>query len=194
MGGKTQRINNTAKKSYVITSAGKHTSVRYLNKKQMEEYSDLSQKVLFNIMNAERMEEITNMVNITKPIDGDIQPRKCSYCESILEDCDDHNIRTCTNMLSRGKSPYTEYSEGKFKLLHVKGLSSEEIGKQHCIFTYYEDKLDVENTTNMDRQSIATSFNQSSNISSRVNVSDVSDCTTILKRKFNIVIDSTLNV
>ena len=82
----------------------------------------------------------------------------------MLEDCDDHNIRTCTNILSRGKSPYTEYSEEKFKLLHVKGLSSEEVGKQYSIFTYQENVKAVENTANMDRQSVTTSFNESSNI------------------------------
>ena len=64
----------------------------------MEEYSDLSQKGFFNIMNAERMEEIKNKGKVNTQIDGDMQPRKCSYCKSMLEDCDDHNIRICTKI------------------------------------------------------------------------------------------------
>ena len=140
------------------------------------------------------MEEMKYMAKFTTPLDGDLQPRKCSYCKSILEDCDDHNIRTCRNMLSKGKSPYTEYSKGKFKLLYAKGHSSEEIGKQHCIFTYEEDAIDEGKATNMDRQCVTTSLKESNNVSFRANVSDVSDSSHVLKRKSNIVIDSTMKV
>ena len=78
-------------------------------------------------MNVERMEEMKNKTNVNTQIDGHIQPRKCSYCKSILEDCDDDNIRTCTKILSKSKSPNTEYSKGKFKLLYVKEHSSQEV-------------------------------------------------------------------
>ena len=127
-------------------------------------------------MNAGKMEEIKNKRKVNTQIDGHMQPRKCSYYKCMLEDCDDHNIRTCTKILGKGKSPYTEYSEGKFKLLYVKGISSEEVEKQYSIFTYQENENDVENTTNMDRQSVTTSINERSNISLRVSASHVDDC------------------
>ena len=95
-------------------------------------------------MNVERMEEMKNKTNVNTQIDGHIQPRKCSYCKSMLEDGDDHNIRTCTKVLGKGKSPYAEYSEGKFKLLYVKGISSQETEKQYSTFTYRQKENDVE--------------------------------------------------
>ena len=54
VGGKTQCLNQREKQTYVITSADKHTRVRYLSKKQMNHCRDLSQKGFFNIINAEK--------------------------------------------------------------------------------------------------------------------------------------------
>jgi hypothetical protein len=59
-GGNTQPVSNISTKPKKVTFAGKHTMARYLNKKQIEQYSHLSQKGFFHIMNADKLDEIEN--------------------------------------------------------------------------------------------------------------------------------------
>ena len=56
----------------------------------------------------QKNDEMKEKANCTVTLDGNLQLRKYYCCQSILKDGNDHNMRTCKNILMRGKSPYTD--------------------------------------------------------------------------------------
>ena len=133
-GGNTQPVAKLATKQSRITFAGKQTRVRYLNKKQIEQYSHLSQKGFFHIMNADKLDEMKNTINSTSKMDENVQHRECSYCKSMLRNGHDHNIRTCQKALHQGKSEFMDYNNGIFKLLHIEGITKNLLDKEFSVF------------------------------------------------------------
>ena len=143
-GGATQVINKMYKKKHVVTSAGKHTMVRYFSNKQMTHYSDLSKKryLIFQYGKTNKEQENAGKNSMSVTLEGKSECRQCSYCQSILEDGNDQNIRTCKNMLMRGKLPYTKYEKVEYTLLHIKDYSAESLSNDQNIFAYEEENVD----------------------------------------------------
>ena len=148
-GGNTQPVSNVSTKANKVTFAGKQTMARYLNKKQMEEYSHLSKKGFFHIMNADRLDEMKKTINATTKTDDNIKHRECSYCKSILHNGHAHNIRTCQKALNQGKSNFMDYKNGIFMLLHIKGINQNILDNEFSIFAvgHNRNQVSVEQCT-----------------------------------------------
>ena len=153
--GKYTKYSAKQIKRQTYNSNAVHTKLKYYSSNELNMYSALAKEGYFVLGSLEsnindngvnRCVEIRNKYKTTMKT----QIKECSYCKGKNEISTTHNIRTCKNKSCMGKSDFTSWEAGEYKLLYISGKRTSDLRNDYNIFTFRgfskdDDNVDILN-------------------------------------------------